>query len=246
MKGDSMQDMLKPLKAESLKEVFISRFENLILTGRLAIGQKLPPERELALQLGVSRPVVHEGLVELAAKGLVKLKPRAGAVVNDYRREGSLAVLESLINFQQGSLDPELLDSLIRVRALVEIETARLAAENRTDEHIREFREIVHAEESACSRNIEEITRLDFEFHLTIGMASGNLVYPLLNNSFRPVYMNFTSLFFTAPEVIPETLRFHRGLLRAIIDRNPKQAVEIMNGMLSHGEQRLRALLPRR
>ena len=87
MKGDSMQDMLKPLKTESLKEVFISRFENLILTGRLAIGQKLPPERELALQLGVSRPVVHEGLVELAAKGLVKLKPRAGAVVNDYRME---------------------------------------------------------------------------------------------------------------------------------------------------------------
>ena len=60
-----MNSMLKPLKAESLKEVFISRFEDLILTGKLAIGQRLPPERELAVQLGVSRPVVHEGLLDL-------------------------------------------------------------------------------------------------------------------------------------------------------------------------------------
>jgi fatty acid metabolism transcriptional regulator FadR len=238
-----MQDILKPLRAESLKEVFISRFENLILTGRLAIGQKLPPERELALQLGVSRPVVHEGLVELAARGLVKLKPRVGTVVNDYRKEGSLAILESLINFQQDSLNPELLESLIRVRALVETETARLAAANRTDEHIETFREIASAEEAAGPRNIEKITRLDFEFHLAIGVASGNLVYPLLINSFRPVYMNFTSLFFTDPEVIPETLSFHRRLLTAIEERNSNQAVAAMIEMLAHGEQRLRKLL---
>ena len=51
-----MKDILKPLKADSLVEVFISRFEDLILTGKVAIGQKLPSERELALQLGVSRP----------------------------------------------------------------------------------------------------------------------------------------------------------------------------------------------
>src|SRR5512137_2428558 len=87
--GGCMKEILKPLKADSLVEVFISRFENLILTGKIAIGQKLPSERELALQLGVSRPVVHEGLVDLAAKGLVTMKPRVGTMVNDYRKEGS-------------------------------------------------------------------------------------------------------------------------------------------------------------
>ncbi len=240
-----MKDMLKPLKAESLKQVFISRFEDLILTGRLAIGQKLPPERELALQLGVSRPVVHEGLVELAAKGLVKLRPRAGAVVSDYRKEGSLVILESLVNFQRGGLDPELLESLIRVRALVENETARLAALNRTDEHLEVFRGIVDAEESADPRHIEKVTALDFEFHLTMGIASGNLVYPMLINSFRPVYMNFTSLFFSDPEAIPAILRFHRRLLAAVEIQNPKQAAAIMTETLAHGEQRLRTLLSR-
>ena len=98
-----MNSMLKPLKAESLKEVFISRFEDLILTGKLAIGQRLPPERELAVQLGVSRPVVHEGLLDLSVKGLVTMKPRAGTVVNDYRKEGSLFMLESIFNFRGGT-----------------------------------------------------------------------------------------------------------------------------------------------
>jgi len=63
-----MQELLKPIRTESLKDVFISRFEELILSGSFPVGQKLPSERELALQLGVSRPVVHEGLVDLAAK----------------------------------------------------------------------------------------------------------------------------------------------------------------------------------
>lgn len=240
-----MQDLLKPLKAESLKEVFISRFEDLILTGRLAIGQKLPPERELALQLGVSRPVVHEGLVELATKGLVTLRPRAGAVVSDYRREGSLAVLESLVNFRRRGLDPALLESLIRVRAVVENETARLAAANRTEDHLETFRRILRAEEGASLRDIEHISGLDFEFHLTIAVASGNLVYPLLINSFKPVYLNFTSLFFSDARAIPETFGFHRRLLSAIDVKNPAGAAEVMTEMLARGEQRLKELLSR-
>ncbi|MFA6032330.1 MAG: GntR family transcriptional regulator, partial [Myxococcota bacterium] len=93
-----MIELLAPLKAESLKEVFISRFEGLILSGQLATGQKLPSERELAMTLGVSRPVVHEGLVDLAAKGLVSMKPRVGAFVNDFRREGSITLLSSLLD----------------------------------------------------------------------------------------------------------------------------------------------------
>jgi len=189
--------------------------------------------------------VVHEGLVELAAKGLVKLKPRAGAVVSDYRKEGSLALLESLVNFQRDSLDPRLLDSLIRVRELVETETARLAALNRTDEHIEAFRTIM-GEEGICGPGaVEKITRLDFEFHLTVAVASGNLVYPLLINSFRPVYMNFTSLFFTEPEVIPVTRGFHQRLLTALEKNDQKQAVAVMTEMLAHGERHLRTLIRR-
>ena len=55
-----MQELLKPIRNESLKEIFIKRFEELIISGKFSVGQKLPSERELALQLGVSHPVVHD------------------------------------------------------------------------------------------------------------------------------------------------------------------------------------------
>ena len=131
-----MQEHLKPIRTESLKDVFINRFEELILSGTFPVGQKLPSERELALQLGVSRPIVHEGLVDLAAKGLVNLIPRVGTIVNDYRKEGSLSLLTSLVNYLQGDLEPELLTSLLEMRLLFEVETARLTALNRTQEQL--------------------------------------------------------------------------------------------------------------
>ncbi|HDP25996.1 MAG TPA: FadR family transcriptional regulator [Deltaproteobacteria bacterium] len=240
-----MKDILKPLKTDSLVEVFISRFEDLILTGTIAIGQRLSSERELALQLGVSRPVVHEGLVDLAAKGLVTMKPRVGTVVNDYRKEGSLAILDSLIHYQKGGLDPKLLDSLLEIRTLVETETARLAAVNRTREQLKAFHDLVKQEEASNPRDTEHITRLDFAFHHAIGMASGNLVYPLLINSFKPVYMNFTSLFFSNPEMVPVTIVFHSRLVDAIESKDADTALEIMKETLRHGEQHLKIMLDR-
>jgi len=238
-----LRDILKPLKADSLVEVFVSRFEDLILTGKVAIGQKLPSERELALQLGVSRPVVHEGLLDLDAKGLVAMKPRVGTVVSDYRREGSLAILNSIINYQRGGLDERLLSSLLAIRELVETETTRLAAQNRTKEHIDELQAIIQAEEKASPRDLATVTRLDFSFHHAIGMASGNVIYPLLINSFKPVYMNFTSLFFSDPSMLPETVRFHRRLVQAIQDRDTQQAGSVMHETLMHGERHLRRIL---
>ena len=239
-----MKEILKPLKAESLKDVFISRFEDLILTGKIAIGQKLPPERELAFQLGVSRPVVHEGLVDLASKGLVTMRSRVGTVVNDYRKEGSLSILTSLINYQSGNLDTALLNSLLETRILIEIETTRLASIHRSDSHIKAFHKILLVEESLSPENIDEINAVDFEFHHLIGMASGSLIYPLLINSFKPVYMNFTSLFFTDPAVVPTTIAFHKKLVGAISDKDQKRSVAIMREILDHGENHLRSILP--
>lgn len=240
-----MKGVLAPLKAESLKEVFISRFEDLILSGKLAIGQKLPPERELALQLGVSRPVVHEGLLELAVRGLVTMKPRIGTVVNDYRKQGSLTVLESLFNFRRGSLDPELLRSLLEMRVPVEIETTRLAALNRTDEHVRALFEIVAREETVDPRDIDEVTGLDFDFHHLITLSSGNLIYPLLINSFKPVYTFLTSIFFSDPEVVSVTASFHRRLATAIEAGDTKKAIDAMSEILAHGEEHLLKMVAR-
>ena len=238
-----LSQLLEPIKTDTLKDVFVIRFEELILSGKVKIGKKLPSERELALQLGVSRPVVHEGLVELASRGLVSLKPRFGAIVNDYRKEGSITLLSSLIQYRKGKLEPELMDSLLQMRVLMEPEFARFAAQNRTEEQVREFYEILKKEESANYKNIQDITDLDFEFHLLIALASGNVVFPLLLNSFRQVYTNLSGQFFKDSRVISTVHRYHRDMVQALELREEKKAVSIMKTLLNHGEKYLRKMI---
>ena len=238
-----MQELLKPIKSESLTEIFISRFENLILSGKLSIGQKLPSERELALQLGVSRLVVHEGLVDLASKGLITLTPRIGAIVNDYRTEGSLAMLTSLFNYHDGQLEPGILESALNMRMLFERETAKLASIHRTHEHLIRFDEVLKAEEKVNIYDTITVTEIDFAFHHLIAMASGNMIYPLLLNSFKQFYLHLAGQFFTDVSLIQLVFEFHKELVRSIKDKNMDQAITLMEQILTHGEENLRRMI---
>ncbi len=238
-----MLELLSPLKNSSLKDQFVQRFEELILSGELKIGQKLPSERELAHKLGVSRPVVHEGIVELASRGLVTLKPRVGTVINDFRKEGSIALLASLINYQKGGLEKRFLESILQLRTLMEIEFARLAAINRTKEHIAILKKINKDEFAADEKNHVSMTDLDFAFHLHIAIATNNMIYPLLVNSFKAVYTNLSGIFFQHTSEAREVHRFHRELISAIENKNADKAEEIMKAMLEHGEMHLRKFI---
>jgi DNA-binding FadR family transcriptional regulator len=235
-----MLSLLQPIKNEGLKELCVSRLEALVLSGKIQVGHKLPPERELARQLGVSRPVIHEALVDLAGKGLVTLVPRVGAVINDFRKQGSVALLTSLLKYHKGDLAPQLLESLLAMRVLFEIETARLAAIHRSDGHNQELREVIAAEERTEPTDIERLTALDFDFHHLVAMASGNQSYPLLINSFKPVYTNISGQFFKDPAVVPTVIGFHRDLADAIKKQNAELAVAVMRCLLAHGEEHLR------
>lgn len=236
-----MQELLKPIRTESLKEIFVKRFEELILSGKFPIGQKLPSERELALQLNVSRPVVHEGLVDLAAKGLVTMIPRVGTIVNDYRRQGSLVLLNSLVNYHQGSLDPGLLISLLDMRQLFEVETTRLAALHRNREQLDALRTLLREEDAVDHHDVEAICKLDFDFHHLLALASGNQIYPLLINSFKHCYVNLAGQFFADPAVVPAVFDFHKKLVKAVEDKDDQSAAGIMRRMLDHGAQTLKS-----
>ncbi len=238
-----MFDGLYPVKTDSLKDVCTKRFEGLILSGAFASGEKLPPERELAKRLGVSRPVIHEALVDIAAKGLVTITPRKGTMVNDFRRQGSVTLLISLLEYHDGKLDARLLDGLLNMRLLVEIENVRLAARHRTDVQLEEFNNILHQETTADHTDIEKITHLDFEFHLIVAIATDNLLYPLLLNSFKPVYTNLSGQFFQDSAVVGTVFDFHKKIVSAIYDQDEQHAADLMHQMLSHGEDRLRKII---
>ena len=238
-----MQTNFEPIKIQSLKETCVTRLEELILSGELKIGERLPSERDFAVRIGVSRPVLHEALVDLDTKGLVQIVPRRGVYVSDYRRSGSLAILSSLLAFHNGKLDPSFMQSMIDMRLTVETESARLAALNRTSEQIADFHAILNEEQKTAGDNPQALTELDFSFHLLVAIASGNLVYPLIINSFKGVYTSLTGDFFRkyyATPVVETVRQFHARLVEAFEKQNADRARSIMIEMLKHGETYLK------
>jgi len=242
-----MNTVIEPIQVQSLKEACIARLEQMILSGELKIGERLPSERDFASRLNVSRPVLHQALVDLEAKGLVQIIPRRGVFISDYRRDGSLAMLSSLLSYHNGSLAPDFSQSMLDMRMLVETETARLAAQQRTDQHLKEFRTILAQEVEAANNNPQTLTDLDFSLHLSIAVASANLVYPLLINSFKGVYTSLTGEFFHkyfGTQVIEEVHQFHNRLVDAFEKQDPDSAVQTMTEMLRHGEDYLKGERP--
>jgi GntR family transcriptional regulator, transcriptional repressor for pyruvate dehydrogenase complex len=234
---------LQPFKMHSLKDACIARLEGLILSGELKAGEKLPPERELAARLSISRPVLHEALVDLAAKGLVTIAPRHGVTINDFRTDGSLAILSSLLSFHEGGLDPDMMQSLLDMRLLLETETARLAALQRSAGHLRQLEDILAREAAGDRSDPAALTELDFSFHLLVALASGNLIYPLIINSFKSVYTALTGAFFRkypSSTVIDQVAAFHARLVSTIQAGNSPAAGRIMEEMLKHGESLLK------
>lgn len=232
-----MPHALAPLTVESLKEAFVSRFEHMILSGALSIGEKLPSERDLAQQLGVSRPVIHEGLVDLATKGLVTMRPRHGAVINDFRKTGSLSLLNSLVNYQ-GGLDPSLLNGMLDLRELVEEKIALLAARNRSKAQLKALQGIVAAEAEALE-DAAAYCDLDFDFHHQLAMASANPLYPMLLNSFQNIYRHLTRLFFSIAGSALETHRFHQTIVTSIGAGDEDGTADTVKRMLAHGRRML-------
>ena len=85
----------KKISSPSLRELFVEQLQHMILSGKLKIGEKLPPERQLAEMMQVSRAVVNGGITELEKMGFLVVKPRSGTYVADYRRKGTINTLLS-------------------------------------------------------------------------------------------------------------------------------------------------------
>lgn len=238
---------IEPLQVNSLKSACVGRLEELILSGDLKAGEHLPSERDLAARLGVSRPVLHEALVDLSGKGLVTINPRRGVVINDFRKSGSMAILSSLLAYHNGELDPQFISSLLAMRILVETETARLAAIHATADQLVELRDIIQREKNTDPGNFSAIIELDFEFHLLISIASENMAYPLILNSFKTVYTHFTSAFYiqtAGSAIIGEVYAYQARLVDALENRDAEGSAEVMKSMLIHGESNLKKLIP--
>ena len=95
------------ISSPSLRELFVQQLEHMILSGKLPVGTKLPPERQLSQEMQVSRTVINGGISDLEKKGFLIVKPRSGTYVADYRRNGTAETLLAIMNYNGGRLKQE-------------------------------------------------------------------------------------------------------------------------------------------
>jgi len=168
---------------ETLETDIVSRLGDLIASNDLASGDRLPPIRELAVQFGVKAGAVRDALLTAQAKGMVKVLPRVGAIVQ--------SVAEHLgENFgnavRQGDQN---LFHILETREALELTMVARAAQRRELSELFRLRQIL-ADMSDIPLEIEspEYAKLDVEFHLEIGRLSGNSVMTsLLRNLLHEV-----------------------------------------------------------
>lgn len=170
------------LISPSLKELFISNIEAKILSGELPVGQQLPPERQLAQSMGVSRAVVNSGIVELENRGFLDVRPRVGTFVADYRRAGTMETLKSIMTYNRGQLRNEEIRSILEVRdALDKLAVADIIP------HVTELDNMLLLEKVEAirqARDNRQAAEAAFAFQHELAMLSGNTLLPLIFRSF--------------------------------------------------------------
>lgn len=172
------------LKAPTLKELFVRELETMILSGKLKIGERLPPERILAEKMQVSRAVVNSGISELSRKGFLMVKPRSGVFVMDYRRYGTVETLLSIMNYNGGHLRRDEICSILEIKMIVDKLAVELSVDRHTDEDIVSLEE--YLDEMQCMNdNITKAADAAFSFYHELAMTSQNTLLPLIYRSFR-------------------------------------------------------------
>lgn len=208
----------------SLTELFVQQIENMILSGELAVGEQLPPARELSVRMGVSRPVISAGLIELEKLGFVEIRPRQGAFVSDYRRKGTVETLVAIMRYNGGAMRDHEVASLLQVRNALESLCVEQVIRNATDGELASVAELLQAIEKANTP--EDAANAVYAFHHELAALSGNMLLPLLYHSFKPesIYLWTISV---KREGKKKMCKGKERLYQALLNRDVKEAVRL-------------------
>jgi len=203
----------------------------LIRRGEYRPGARLPPERDLAARLGVSRPSVREALIALEVVGFVEVRVGSGVYVADARRSARRPALPP----DSGPFE------LIDARRLVESECAALAARNATAAQLRRMKAALASMHRDRNRKVVPLDG-DHLFHLRIAEASGNSALALI---VRTLWAQRTGPLFTqlehhfdTPELWSAAIDEHQAVLDAIEKHNPAAARAAMRRHLQMAGRR--------
>jgi DNA-binding FadR family transcriptional regulator len=209
----------------------------LIESGEYPVGTRLPPERDLAAQLGVSRPSVREALIALEVAGLVEIRVGSGI----YARTPDTHEAGIVLHNEEGPFE------LIRARALIEPEIAAAAARNLKRSQLDPIRATIGLMEAdAAAGRIP--TAGDRLFHVRIAEAADNsvlvsVVGQLFDGRSNPLFVKLAD-YFENPKSWAAAIAEHRKVLDALAARDPDAARDAMRAHMQMSHKRFAAGWP--
>ena len=211
----------------SLTDLFVQQVENMILSGELKPGDQLPPARELSARMGVSRPVISAGLVELEKLGFVEVRPRTGAFVCDYRRKGTVETLIAIMRYNGGIMGQTEEYSLLDVRIALETLCIKNVVRNASDEALDKLQPLVEAIGKASLP--EDAAEAVYALHHELAVLSGNVLLPLLYHSFKAASIYLWARFCRETSCA-KLCQIKQQLYRALLNRDLKEALRLTPG----------------
>lgn len=221
----------QPIEPRRLYRQIADQLRQLIQSGEFAVGSRLPPERDLATKMGVSRPSIREALIALEVEGLIEVRMGSGIFV--IGRE-TLRMLDNA----PGPLE------IIRARQLIECELAALAARSKDNTLVGDLHETLREMESEIAARTVPIQG-DRNFHVRIAQASDNsalqaVVTQLFDERNNPLFARLGSHFereVTWRQAVDE----HRAVIEAIARHDPGMARIAMSSHLDRSHERFSA-----
>ncbi len=213
-----MNDWTSPLRPADLTE---SRLIEAILDGTFPVNSLLPPERELAEMLGVTRPTLREALQRLSRDGWIEIHHGKSTRVRDYLREGNLLILGTITRYQK-NLPADFVPNLLQIRLLIAPEYTRLATQHSPSEVIRLLESMQGTPDTA-----EDFTRVDLELHYRLTILSKNPIFTLILNGFGDLYRSMGLIYFSLSQNRDHSRSFYKKLLSAVLSNDAFLAEQV-------------------
>lgn len=228
---------LGPVDDVKPAEGIYQQLRQLIISGEIETGSRLPSERKMMEMVGRSRSTVREALRLLERDGYITTVSRSsGAIVKEPGVDVVVDSLESMLQMQ--TMD---IAHVLEFRRLTETSAAKLGALRRTDENLSKLQHIVNQSEK-CMGNPEKFSKCDFEFHMAVAEASQNEMYAIMLHVCRSVIEDRLQENLLRGEADVMSARYrrildtHRAIFEAIRDREDMVAFQIMEEHLRTAE----------
>lgn len=228
---DSNNSIYKAIDSDAggtTSEEVVVNLRGMIQRGELRPGDRLPPERDLAKLLGVSRPTLRAGIRSLAAVGVLQSKQGAGTFV--VKNDGPPSLDSSPLRLM-AALHGFTNDEMFEARKSIEMAMAGLAAERATGDQMASMAEEL-AGMYASIDEPEQYLIHDMRFHQTVAGASGNRILTALMNMIASILFDVRSKTVRRAKDLKESAEMHRQIYRAIRDRDPEAARSAMRDHL--------------